>query len=145
MLTVVFGVVYLMSSLNDSADRFKKSLQRSQSGPEVKRKAVGATEKLGEGRRTPSLGATLSTEDRILHLRKEVQSLGSDVHPNSLLRFLIRLLETCQPVAIDNISRILNSDLFSEDSISSAIRDHPSITLTPNRELILVVLCFYFH
>ena len=50
--TVVFGVVYLMSSLNDSADRFKKSLQRSQSGPEVKRKAIGATEKLSEGKRT---------------------------------------------------------------------------------------------
>ena len=53
MLTVVLGVAYLMSSLDDSADRFKKSLQRSQSGPEVKRKAVGATEKLGEGREDP--------------------------------------------------------------------------------------------
>lgn len=88
-----FGVVYFMSSLNDFADRFKKSLHRSQSGPEVKRKAVSATENLSEGKRTPSPGTTLPTEDRLLHLRKEVQSLGSDVHPNSLVRFLIRLLE----------------------------------------------------
>ena len=54
-----------MSSLDDSADRFKKSLKRSQAGPEVKRKAIGATENLGEGKKATSLGAALSTEDKI--------------------------------------------------------------------------------
>lgn len=48
--------------------------------------------------------------------------------------------QICQPVAIENVARILNSDLFSEGSILNAINGHPSITLTPNRELILKVL-----
>lgn len=126
-----------MSSLNDSAERFKKSLQRSQSGPEIKRKATGTIQNTSEGKRAQSPGATVSTEERLLNLRKEVQSLGSDVHPNSLVRFLIRLLEICQSVNVDNVANILKSDLFSESSIVNAIRDHPSITLTPNNELIL--------
>ena len=85
--------VYSMSSLEDSADRFKKSLKRSHSGPDVKRKAVGATANLNEGRKVTSPGATLPTEDRLLSLRKELHSLGSEVHHNSFVRFLIRLLE----------------------------------------------------
>ena len=65
-----FGVVYFMSSLNDFADRFKKSLHRSQSGPEVKRKAVSATENLSEGKRTPSPGTTASNRGQTITLEK---------------------------------------------------------------------------
>ena len=98
---------------------------------------MGTVQHSSEIKRASTPEARLSDEERLLILRKEAQGLGSDAHPNLLLRFLIRLLEIRQPVAIDDVARILGNDFFSEESILGATHGHPSVTLTHDRELVL--------